>query len=113
MHPQKVLLDVIGATEGLVADVAVKGLLLAVDVLVACVEVPPVGAVRTIEARVPLAAGVAVAAATTASTTCIARSRCRRDGRRQGRCGRHGHRRDAGILLHLNKAPEWTCALLL
>ena len=59
VHPQKVFLDVIGPAEGLVADVAVEGLLLAVDVLVAGVEVPPVGAVGAVEAGVPLAAGVA------------------------------------------------------
>jgi hypothetical protein len=57
VHPQEVLLDVIGPAKGLVADVAMEGLLLAMDVFMAGVEIPPVGAVGTIEARVSLATG--------------------------------------------------------
>lgn len=42
MHAQKVLLDVIGAIELLEAGIALKGLLVLMDVLVPCIQIPAI-----------------------------------------------------------------------
>lgn len=55
MHSQKVLFDMVGAVELLLAEITVEGLLVAVDVLVAREEVAPVGGVGAGVARVALA----------------------------------------------------------
>lgn len=77
MHAQKVLLDVVGAVELLLADIAVEGLLVAVNVLVAREQIPSVCSVRTSAAHVAFA-GVAGARA---------RARSRATRRRVARCG--------------------------
>lgn len=56
MHPQEMLLHVIGAIERFVTYVAVERLLLAVDVLVSGVEITAIGSVRAIRTRVTLSA---------------------------------------------------------
>lgn len=55
MHPQEMLLDVVGAVKLLLADVAVEGLFVAMDVLVARKQVPSVGGVRASAAHVAFA----------------------------------------------------------
>ena len=69
MHPQKVLLNVIGSTEVFGANVAVKGLLVPVYVLVSRVQISTIGAVRTRMAHVTFATCVVTAVAAVTAVT--------------------------------------------